>query len=80
MTERMIGTVTRVFHRNGYAFLKGSDGYTRFFNAADMMAIGDWDLIAEDLSLSFVPAGKFNNTEGAKNNGLKALSVRVLRD
>lgn len=69
----MRGTVTRVFTGKGYGFIRGEDGVSRFFNAADVEPKRDFDLLCEDRGVDF------DSTEGdpAKGNGLKAVKVRL---
>lgn len=77
---RETGVITRIFVSKGYAFLRGNDGYTRFFNAVDLKAIADWDRLREGMSLSFTPFGTLDESQGAKHNGLSAEDVVIKND
>ena len=73
----MKGVVTRVFLDKGYAFLRDSDGLTRFFNANDMARVSDWDTLYEGLPIDFEPQGTLNKSFEAKHNGLSAIDLVV---
>ena len=75
----MTGSVTRVFLDKGYAFLRDSDGLTRFFNANDMARVADWDTLCEGQHTDFEPRGILDTSRDARNNGLSAVNVAIQR-
>jgi cold shock CspA family protein len=68
----MVGTVIRVFLDKGYAFVRGSDGLSRFLHASDLQEGENWDLVKVETHIEFDP------DKSDKGNGLKAVNVKLL--
>ena len=76
--ERMIGTITIVRLNKGFAFARGlKDGQSRFIYARDVEPVSAFDTLHEGAKVTFVPSGVLNTDPEAKNNGLRAVRVRV---
>lgn len=73
MEETLKGTVTRLMTGKGYGFIKGDDGLSRFFNAADVQPARDFDLLREGRGVEFEDSGE----DTGKGNGLRAKGVRI---
>jgi len=62
---------------NGYAFLRGPDRLSLFIYAGDLDPPADFDILHEGQKVTFEPQGKLNKNPEAKNNGLRAVKVRI---
>jgi len=76
--DRLSGYIIRVFYDEGYGFVRGSDGRSRFFHANDV-ADGMFDLLRPKLAVSFVPVDMSvcKNPALVKGNGLQATLIRI---
>lgn len=79
-TERLTGYVIRVCYDDGYGFVRGKDGLSRFFHAKDVED-GMFDLLRPKLTVSFVPIDISTERNPAliKGNGLQATQIRIQR-
>ncbi len=77
--ERMTGTITQARLNKGFAFARGEDGLSRFVYARDVEPLCDFDLLHEGKGVTFEPAGKLDTRPNAKNNGLRAVKVQVIK-
>lgn len=76
--ERMTGVITQVRLSRGYAFVRGlNDNLSRFVYAKDVEPISAFDTMHEGQKVTFEPNGVLDTKPDAKNNGLRALKVRV---
>ena len=76
--RRMTGTITSVRLNKGFAFVRGvEDGHSRFIYAKDVEPISAFDTLHEGAKVTFEPSGHLNMQPDAKNNGLRAIKVRV---
>lgn len=65
----MRGAVTKVFTDQGYAFVRGTDGVSRFVHAS-WVAHGMFDTLAKGVAVEFTPA--------LGDRGPQALELRVV--
>jgi len=76
---RRTGTITSVRLNSGYAFVRSPvDNQSRFIYAKDIEPVSDFDTLHEGQEVTFEPTGKLNTDPGAKNNGLRAVQVRLV--
>lgn len=70
--ERMIGTIIRLLPNRGYGFVRGDDGFTRFFSVKEVSRAIDFDRMREGSAVRFTPI------KGNKGNKLRAADVELL--
>lgn len=85
---RLTGVVIRLFRDRGYGFIYGDDKLSRFMHAKEVY---DFDHIYENARVSFISEGEPIShvcpncgisfpCDEIKNNGLRALEVRLCHD
>lgn len=67
----MRGVITKVFYGKGFGFLRGEDGVSRFFHATSVIPERDFDVVAIDDQVTFVP-----DSNGPGGNKERAFDVR----
>jgi cold shock CspA family protein len=76
--QRMTGTITQVRLNRGFAFVRGvEDGQSRFIYSRDVVPVSSFDTLYEGRKVTFEPSGNLDMTPGSKNNGLRAVNVKV---
>ena len=76
---RMNGVIARVLLTKGFAFVRGEDRLQRFLHSKDVTPVADFDTLYEGQAVTFIPVVKLDKSADAKNNGLKARDVQVVR-
>ena len=74
----MEGVVTKMVPTRGFGFVQGRDNIIRFFHARNVVPISDYDVMEQGTNVTFEPVGEVNESEDAKNNGLRADKVCLL--
>lgn len=69
----MNGVVIRVLPNKGFAFIRGSDGLSRFMHVNDMHRPLDFDTLREGQAVEFIPTTE----NSGKGNGLRATEVKL---
>jgi hypothetical protein len=75
--DKMEGIITRVFPRRGFAFVQGTDGFTRFIHCRDMVNPVDWDFMREGKGVKFIPIDT-SDYPYATGNKMRAIQVEVI--
>lgn len=72
----MTGTITKVLHNKGYAFIRGEDKLSRFAHRRAFADTLEFDLLEEDepRRVEFDPI----HDPAGGDNGLRASNVKVL--
>jgi cold shock CspA family protein len=68
----MVGIVIKVHLDNGFAFVRGSDGLSRFVHVSDMIVAADFDRLSKGVQVTFTP-----DNDGARGNKLRAKQVQI---
>jgi cold shock CspA family protein len=75
-TERMTGTVVRLFLNKGFGFVRGQDNVSRFMHARDLKDPSEFDRLHEGTGVTFVSRDFSDRDVGG--NGLRAVEVEVI--
>ena len=74
MTEtRLEGRIITMFELRGFGFIKGDDGFTRFFHVKYVDPQMDFDRMKIGTRVSFTPMAG-----GPQGNKLRAVNVRMM--